>query len=141
MGYVWPPGRAEQALAYWNREVGRPLRMLALDVEAGAGVYPDHLRPVWSAGIEPVIYTSRYEWDRLMKATPYYAYFARQGVRLWAAHYVVQNWDEDWPRELNPVVPDPWADQPELLMGWQFAGDLVFGDRRWDLNLMLFGGG
>jgi hypothetical protein len=137
-GYVWPSWGWPQALAHWQRTLpDLPLRFLALDVEADAPVHPDQVRDLRSRGIEPVIYTSWSQWERIMGDSPYYSWFAENGVPVWVAYYPSRDWAGDWPNTHLPpaYVPRPWAARPGLVVGWQFRGTTPVAGSQFDLNV------
>lgn len=137
-GYVWPSWAWPDALAHWQRTLPDvPLRFLALDVEAEAPVHPDQILDIRARGIEPTIYTSWSQWERIMRQSPHYSWFADNNVPIWAAYYPSREWAGDWPETHMPpaYIPRPWETRPALVVGWQFRGTVSLAGSSFDLNV------
>lgn len=137
-GYVWPSWGWPEAVAYWQQQVPDvPLRTLALDVEADAPVHPDQVNDLRLRGIEPIIYTSWSQWERIMGNSPHYHWFSDNKVPVWVAYYPSREWNGDWPDTHVPpaYIPKPWQVRPELVVGWQFRGTVSVAGSSFDLNV------
>ena len=151
-GYVFPSSKWKEALDYWNENFPYlQLPMLALDVEPGsldATVKPEHIEGVKKHGVIPLIYSSKYEWEEVMGGDPNESWFAENNIQLWVA-----SWDYDggewdgWHDDervnsstgyLEPwSVPAPWDDRADLIIGWQFAGEIPLYESEFDLSVFL----
>jgi LysM repeat protein len=123
-GYVWPSWHWPDAVGYWEEELSIPLKVIWLDVEAGAGVHPDQVEDIIGRGFIPGIYASRTSWGSIQGTD---SRFSAQP--LWVAHYRSGDWPTDVQEGEVPWMPDSW----ERPVGWQWMGTTTLHDEQFDL--------
>jgi LysM repeat protein len=125
-GYVWPSWKWPEATAWWEEQVGIPMKLVWLDVEAGAGVHLDQIEDLKDLGFIPGIYCSRHSWSSAMGADSHF-----KDVPLWVAHYYGGGWPTSLAVGDVPYMPDSW----EKPVVWQWKGTTTLRDDQYDLNV------
>jgi len=130
-GYCWPSWSWPAALDGIGLELERKLWFLSLDVEAGAGAHVDQIKDLRDRGVVPCVYTSIYEWERIMPGRTDFA-----DVLLWDASWFGGYDQINWPNYLAEhwVGYGGWP----LRRGWQFNSlgvSTPSGMKTLDLNL------
>jgi hypothetical protein len=126
--YCWPPRDAQYAVNF-VRDSSVPLKVFALDVEAGAIAIPGDATIVTNAGFDPWLYGNRYTIEGLPHRE------ALRDLPLWLARYPHASGPVYWPEYYAPYgLGDPVSQWPNP-QGWQFQGTTAYQGETMDLNL------